>query len=65
MAKAKTKEPDRPARKTDRVRVCGRWQAKGYVASDEEMSAWKTRCKDRGNDPKTGKPIADKAAPKK
>lgn len=62
MAK-KTIDPVRPARKADRVRICGRWQAKGYQASDEEQDAWKERCKNRGWDPKTGKPKADKTAP--
>jgi len=62
MAK-KTKEPERPARLKDRVRVCGRWQAKGYVASAEEQAKWKQRCKDRDWDPKTGKAKVDNTAP--
>ncbi len=59
MIEKKTKEPDKPyALQKDgkRIRVCGKWQKKGYKASDEEQAKWKELCKNRGWDPKTGKP---------
>lgn len=48
-----------------RVRVCGRWQKKGYEADAEEQAKWKETCKNRGWEPKTGKPPVKKAAAKK
>ena len=63
--KAKVKLPEKPYRLKDRVRVCGKWQKKGYQADDEEKAAWAERCKNRGQDPKTGKPKVDKTAPAK
>ena len=60
---AKKIEPDKPKwLGKDRVRVCGRWQKKGYKASDEEMADWKEKCKRRGWDAKTGKPKVDNTA---
>lgn len=60
MSNSKTKQPAKPyALQIDgqRIRVCGRWQKKGYKADDEEQAKWKALCKNRGWDPKTGKPI--------
>lgn len=65
MTDKKTKAPDVPyalATIGQRIRVCGKWQKKGYKASDEEQKKWRTLCKNRDWDPKTGKPFvkADK-----
>lgn len=65
MSDTKTKQPTKPyALQIDgqRIRVCGKWQKKGYTASDDEQAKWKAVCKNRGWDPKTGKPAvkADK-----
>lgn len=67
MTNRKTKEPDKPYglhTEGQRIRVCGRWQKKGYKPSDDEVKKWKERCKDRGWDPKTGKPPVEKPAKK-
>ena len=62
MADTKAKEPETPHR-LNRIRVCGRWQKPGYVADAAEKKAWGKRCKDRGLDQKTGKPLVDNTAP--
>ena len=62
--KAKSKSPQMSVR-LPMTRVCGRWQKPGYVADDAEQKAWEKRCKDRGYDVKTGKPIAAKVSEKK
>ena len=49
----------------ERIRVCGKWQKPGYKPDDAEVAAWQKRCKDRGHDPKTGKPKVDNTAPAK
>lgn len=61
--KAKVKAPERPERGKDWVRICGRWQKKGYRPDDTEAKAWEVRCKERGLDPKTGKIKVDRTAP--
>ena len=66
MANKKVTKIERPRHLIEsRVRICGRWQKRGYEPDDEELEAWKKRCKDRDLDPKTGKakvkkPAADK-----
>ncbi len=59
----KSKKIAEPPHKLKRIRVCGKWQKPGYEPDDAEVKAWLTRCKDRGNDPETGKPKVDKTAP--
>lgn len=61
---AKQKAPARPERQP-MIRVCGRWQKPGYKADAAEQEAWNKRCKDRGYDPRTGKPKIDETAPAK
>jgi len=61
--KAQEKLPEKPYRLPNRIRVCGRWQKKGYQPDDEEKAAWEKRCKDRDWNVKTGKPKVDKTAP--
>jgi len=60
--KAKDAAPARPVR-LPMIRVCGRWQKPGYEADAEEKTAWQKRCKNRGQDPKTGKILVDPTAP--
>ena len=62
LNQAKQKPSEKPIRNPDMIRVCGRWQKKDYRPDDAEMQAWKIRCKDRGWDPKTGKPKVDPTA---
>ena len=38
----------------ERVKVCGKWQKKGYKPSKAEQDAWNAKCKTAGLDPKTG-----------
>ena len=63
--KAKGKLPEKPYRLKNMVRVCGRWQKKGYQPDDQEQADWEKRCKSRDWNPKTGKPKVDKTAPAK
>ena len=66
VADKKVTKQTRPRHlREDRVRVCGRWQKKGYEPDDEEVAAWKQRCKDRDLDPKTGKANEKKTPAKK
>ncbi len=53
-AEKKEAEPPRHLRES-RVRVCGKWQKKGYKPTIEELKLWNERCKVSGRDPKTGK----------
>lgn len=61
----KSKTIAKPPHRLERIRVCGKWQKPGYEPDDAEVKAWITRCKDRGYDPKTGKPKVDNTAPAK
>lgn len=63
MAKDK-KTPSQP-HQLDRIRVCGKWQKPEYKAGPAEQTAWETRCKERDQNPKTGKPNVKKEAAKK
>lgn len=66
MANKKVTKQTKPRHLAEsRVRICGRWQKVGYEPDDEEVAAWKKRCKDRDLDPKTGKPKLKKAPEKK
>lgn len=66
MADKKVTKQEKPRHLSEsRIRVCGRWQKKGYQPDDEELEAWEKRCKDRDLDPKTGKAKEQKAAAKK
>lgn len=54
-----------PHQLKNRVRICGRWQKKGYRPSAEEVAKWKEHCKDTGKDPRTGRLLLEKTATKK
>lgn len=54
-----------PHQLANRVRVCGKWQKKGYKPTKAEWDAWAQKCKDTNRDPRTGRLIVKKAADKK
>jgi hypothetical protein len=54
-----------PHQLSNRVRVCGKWQKKGYRPTAAEQKAWLEQCKAQGRDSKTGRLIPKKVAAKK
>ncbi len=54
-----------PHQLKNRVRVCGRWQKKGYRPTADEQKIWLEQCRAQGKDPKTGRLIVKKAVAKK
>lgn len=40
--------------KDKRVKVCGKWQKKGYKPTTAEQKLWVDKCKVQNRDPKTG-----------
>ena len=54
-----------PHQLKSRVRVCGKWQDKAYKPTKAERDAWYAKCKEEGKDPRTGRLIPKKVAPKK
>ena len=54
-----------PHQLENRVRVCGKWQKKGYKPTSDEQKKWLEKCKAEDKDPKTGRLIVKKAPDKK
>lgn len=46
----------------NRIKVCGKWQKKGYKPTKSELALWIKKCKSQGRDPDTGAMLPKKKA---